>query len=236
MLGSRMADRPRKKVRVEVPEGSLKLMLHHLLEEWGYQVDQQARDGVVVVAREGYYSPDRFQPVVWLSDSRYSGLDKLSLPLRIESLYTTLERKFHQPPRRHLRISLDQPAVARCRGQEWSVRITCLSDRGCRLLFPRELARDEAVGLSFSLEEFRFVLEGLVLYSFPHYPDADGPYGTGVLFLHLDSEINRRLRSLIVSSYFDRIRRRGGEDVWQQACAFFSADDSGEGADRRLLV
>ncbi|RME38455.1 MAG: PilZ domain-containing protein [Deltaproteobacteria bacterium] len=225
MLADRTTDRPRKKVRIEVPDGSLRLMLGHLLEEWGYLVDQDAEDGVVVVAYEGHYTPDRFQPVIWLSDSHYSGLDRLSLPLRIESLYTTLERKFHQPPRRHLRIGLDVPAVAHCRGQDWPVRLTCLSDRGCRMLFPRELARDEAVRLSFSLNECTFDMEGLVLYSFPARPDREGGYGTGLLFLHLERELNRQLRGLIVNGYFDRIRSRCGEEAWRQARSFLFADD-----------
>ncbi|RMF46188.1 MAG: PilZ domain-containing protein [Deltaproteobacteria bacterium] len=186
------------------------------------------------MAREGHFTPDRFQPVVWLSDSRYSGMDRLSLPLRIESLYTTLERKFHQPPRRHLRIGLDLDAKAHCRGEDWPVRLTCLSDRGCRLLFPRELARDEAVRVAFELGGMRFDLEGLVLYSFPYQVEDGEEYSTGVVFLHLDSEINRHLRGLIVDGYFDRVRRRCGEDVWRRASEFLAAADLDLGADRSL--
>ncbi len=221
MLVERMRSGGGKRVRVEVRDSAFRQVLCCLLEEWGYRTDVGEEDGVLVLAREGAYTPDRFQPVVWLSDSHYAGLDRLSLPLQIEALYVALERKFHQPPRRHLRTALDREVIVRCRNGEYEARLTSLSDRGCRLLLPRELARDEALGMRCRLLDRDFDLEGVALYSFPRVGAAEGLYETGMLFLHLAAEDNRWLRDFIIGDYLHRLRRRCPEDVCRRGLVHF---------------
>ncbi|TYO99087.1 PilZ domain-containing protein [Geothermobacter ehrlichii] len=235
MLVERSCSGTNKRVRVEVSDSSFRQVLCSLLEEWGYRTDVGEDDSALVLAKEGSFTPDRFQPVVWLSDSHYAGLDRLTLPLQIEALYVALERKFHQPPRRHLRTALDTEAVVFCRNGEYRARLTSLSNRGCRLLLPRELARDEAMGMRCHLLERQFDLEGVALYSFPKVGSEKELFETGMLFLHLSPEDNRWLRDFIIGDYFRRIRRRCPDETYRRGMVHFRMPEDSCRQERRCL-
>jgi hypothetical protein len=215
-----------RRVCVQTADPALQQLLTALLEAWEFQLEPEATDGVLLLAEEGCCEAQVWQQVLWLSHSTYAASNRVLLPLVIEDLYVNLERKFHSPPRRHLRLSLELPARVCCRGENHASRLTSLSDRGCRVTLPRELARDEAIELEFFMGDHPIRLEGHVIYSFNRAGATLGStYDTGFLFVHQGENECLRLREFILASYLERVRSGVSPETFTRVFDHFRLSD-----------
>jgi len=180
-------------------------LLKHLLVSWGFEICDSSTPEVLLLAEDGCAEPADGQPVVWLTRSRYQGTDRLSLPFQIESFWQVLEHRYHRPPRMHIRMAVDLEATVMVDAETVTVRLSSLSDMGCRFSYYRELVRDQQAWLSLSLAGEEFRIDSSVIYS--HYLTAasDNEIRVGLLFRGITREQRDHLRSCLILQYLQKI-------------------------------
>lgn len=193
-----------------------------LLEQWGYTVLEAPTDSEMILAEEGCPVPEESGPVLWLTRSRYGERNRIPLPLSVEGLWSTLENRFHKPPRSHIRIGLVLPATVHVRDEVVDTAVSSLSDLGARFDFHRELVQGEELLLHLTVSGRPLALEGRVIYVIPH-GDLDGSARTrvGVIFDRLPQEGREELRTFIVRTYLERVRARLDGSTFRKGLAHF---------------
>ena len=188
---------------------ALVAMLTALLAEWLHPVVGHPDATTVVLLEEGCPAPRQCKTVIPMGRSCPADSGGLALPLVVEALWAALEPHFHKPPRRHIRIGQQQPALVTVRGQREATRIVSLSDLGTRFSLERELVNGEPLELDLKLAGRPWNLQGPVIYAIPRGDhDGSGRWDTGMLFLHGDAATRELLRGFIVASYLQRVARR----------------------------
>jgi len=216
-----------KAVYIRTRDPLLGQMLATIIGEWFFPCTDLPGGQTLELLEEGCASPEDHPSAIWLSRSSYAAQGRLQIPIAIQELYSHLERRFHTPPRRHLRLALDLPCRMQLQGACEDVNILSLSDRGCRIGYDREVARGQTLRLSFSVAGQPMELAGAVIYSVPRYgADREANYDLGVIFTGqggLDREI---LLDFIISTYF--VRARGGlsKEVFDAALGYFLLSDN----------
>jgi PilZ domain len=190
-------------------ERGLRTILSALLTEWRYRVVPRPEATTLVLLDEVCPPPPLCRAVIPMGRFSPAGQDRLSLPLAVEDLWTTLERYFHKPPRAHIRIDQDRPAVVTVRGQWQATRIVSLSDLGTRFSLNRELVNGELLELDLELAGRALTLLGRVIYVIPcGGRDDSGRYDIGMLFLHAEPKNREWLHEFIIASYLERVAGR----------------------------
>lgn len=180
-------------------------VLGALLEVWHYRVVALPKTATLILHEAGCPLPPPGKPVIHLGAAAAAGHDSLALPLAIGELWAALEQRFHTPPRAHIRIDQDRPAVVTARGREEATRIVSLSDLGTRFFLTRELVKGEMLQLRLALGGKNRRLPGRVIYVIPRGDHDDtGGYDIGMLFLHAEPQSREELHEFIVGSYLQR--------------------------------
>ncbi|PLX81510.1 MAG: hypothetical protein C0616_04205 [Desulfuromonas sp.] len=204
------------KLVIRVADPGLEELLSLLLQEWRYQVALDPDEETTLLGEEGVCDPTPFQRAIWLNHSSYSSQGRLQIPFTIEELYSLLERRFHRPPRRHLRLAAELPARLEHGGKTWDTVISSLSDQGCRISIPEELVRGEHVKISFEVAGVRQQCESRVIYSMQRRPSpSDERFAIGLLFGHQTSQDRQFLRDFITSSYLLRVKQKMSDQNFQ---------------------
>jgi len=223
MLDSRMPAGNSRRLAVAVRDPALLAILGALLEEWFYEVVPGGEEATLVLLEEGVALPVSGAEVVRLARFPISGRDRIALPLVVEELWAALEPRFHRPPRAHIRIDLERPAVVSVRGVPEATRIVSLSDLGTRFSLTRELVNDERLQLDVELDGRTWHLEGRVIYVIPRGDlDGSGVFDVGMLFIHPEIETRGELRAIVVRSYLERVARRLLPELFHAGLAYFA--------------
>jgi len=222
MLENVTARHVEKAVHIRTCNPHLDRLLATIIREWHYQTTDAPGERTLVIVEEGCATLEEYSAALWLSRSTYAARGRLQIPIAIQELYGILERRFHNPPRRHLRLTLDLPCRMQLQGEWGDVNILSLSDRGCRIGFDRELTRDQPLRLSFSVAGQLLDLAGSVIYAMPRYSgDRQANFDIGVIFSGQGALEREILLDFIISTYF--VRARGGlpEEVFNTALDYF---------------
>lgn len=204
------------KLVVRVAEPGLEELLTLLLQEWRYSVALDPDEQTTLLGEEGVCDPAPFQRAIWLNHSSYSSQGTLQIPFSIEELYALLERRFHRPPRRHLRLSAQLPALLDYGGKRWDVLISSLSDQGCRTRVPEELVRGEHVNISFDVAGVEQQCESRVIYAMQRSPSSpDSGFDAGLLFGNQTAQQREFLRDFITTNYLCRVKLKMAEQNFQ---------------------
>jgi len=186
-----------------------------------------------MLAEEGAIEPPH-QQIIWLGTSSNTARGRLQFPLDLSDLYGLLEHRYHKPPRRHLRLALDRSCELSVAGFNEPATLASLSDRGCRLIFPRELARNAMVELQHDLVGAPASLAGKVIYCVPrHREGQELYYDLGLLFPDIDRSKREELLDFIVASYFLKAQLRLPAGDFSAAIKCFALSD---GARKYLAV
>lgn len=211
-----------KRIAILARSKALEALLRGLLMQWNYTLLEEPADDAVLLAEEGCLPPQGHGDVLWLTRSRYEGSQRLSLPLVLEELWRKLESRYHKPPRNHIRISLQLPAVVQIRDECTPIQIVSLSDLGARFDFPRELVRGEQLLLQTMLDGEKLVLEGGVIYVVPRGDLKEtGQSEIGMIFDRTPQETRQRVREQILCRYLALARLQIPEELFCQGLEFF---------------
>ena len=209
MQGSRPLAGQGRDLALITREPGLRAVLGALLEVWRYRVVAFPEVATLVLLEDGCPSSPLCKAVVRMGSAAAIGDGGIVLPLAVEELWVALERYFHKPPREHIRIDQDRPAVVTVRGRQEATRIVSLSDLGTRFSLTRELVKDEMLELQVELAGRAWHLQGRVIYVIPCGGDDDsGGYDIGMLFLHAEPRSRERLHEFIIASYLERVAGR----------------------------
>ena len=208
-----------KKVAIATCCDDFSEFLSQLLVSWGFEICDRTAPEVLLLAEEGCAEPAVGQPVVWLTRSRYQGTNRLSLPLEIESFWQILEHWYHRPPRMHIRMAVDLEATAMVDTETVTVRLSSLSDMGCRFSYYRELVRDQQVWLTLSLADEAFRIDSRVIYSHHISAVTDDNIRVGLLFRGITMEQRDRLRSCLILQYLQKVEQEMDSARFRNALA-----------------
>lgn len=192
MLMEMVTEAPQRRVAVRLQNPGFALLLAGVLKVWGYQVVTDPATAGLLLTDEGC------QPVAGVTLVHLGGAGgngQLELPLQLEALWALLELRFHQPQRQHIRValSLGVGVVGRHRYDEATLQ--SLSDMGGRMIYPRELVRNEGLLVRVPIGNQVFELGGKVIYCFPR---GDlGEFEIGIVFEGVGSEVRRIVRHYI---------------------------------------
>ena len=216
-----------KRVWVEVGRPGLKALLEVMLREWRYLPGSEAVAEGLLLAEAGVIDPPPQQETIWLSPSASASPGQLQFPIDISALYALLERRYHDPPRCHLRLSLETSCELVTADDRQPATLASLSDRGCRLHSPVELARDARVELCLDLVNLPTCLPGKVIYCVPRYQADPQPfYDLGLLFSSIGRKLCDELLDYIVASYFIKAKRQLSADDFSSALGCFAVSDA----------
>lgn len=218
------ADHPPKEKRIGVIARSqaLEALLRGLLTQWRYTVLETPAADDMLLVEEGCLAPADSNTVLWLTSSRYQGRNRLGLPLLPEELWRQLECRYHKPPRNHIRISGQVPAILQAHGDDTAIQIVSLSDLGVRFEFPRELVNGEPVTLLATLEGESLTMEGRVIYVVPKGDlEGTGRSEIGVIFDRTPQETRNRVREYILWRYLALARPQMPEELFCRGLEFF---------------
>lgn len=216
-----------KRVWLCVRQPAFQVFLAELLSQWQYQpCDEYVADGLLL-AEEGVLEPPANQQTIWLSSSAYASSSCLQLPLQIFELYALLERRYHTPSRRHLRLNVELPCRLTIDNSAADAGMVSLSDRGCRVICQRELVREQRLSLEFTLGERPITLATKVIYSVPRYHGSELlNYDLGLLFDRIDRAGQQGLLDYIVASYFIRVGKQLEPANFSEALQSFAVNPS----------
>jgi Tfp pilus assembly protein PilZ len=200
-----------------------RMVLAGILKEWRYSLLEAPTPSDLLLAEDGFDLPEAFGSVLWLTRSRYGERGRLPLPLSLEELWSTLESRFHKPPRSHIRINLQTPAAVLARGEMADVQIISLSDLGARVDFCRELALGEELTLHLSIAGQPLTLPGRVIYVVP-CGDLEESEKTqvGLIFDRLSQAIRDSLREHIIRTYLERVRNEMTGSIFREGLSHFN--------------
>lgn len=212
-----------KRLYLFIRNEAFRRVLGGILQEWRYSLLEAPTALDLVLAEDGFDLPEECGPVLWLTRSRYGERGRLPLPLSIEELWSTLESRFHKPPRNHIRINLKFSAAVVVRGERTDVNITSLSDLGGRFEFLRELAPGEEVVMHVSPAGNPLPLSGRVIYVVPRGDlEASEKTQVGVIFDHLPLETRDVLRLFIIRTYLEKVRRGMSGSIFREGISHFN--------------
>jgi len=211
-----------KRVFVEVEKEALQTFLTALLRQWRYTIVDEPASSDLILAQEGLAKESDI-PVLWFTRSRYQGNDFLTIPMTIEDLWSTVETRFHKPPRNHIRVLSDQPVDAEVRGKWTSLRMLSFSDLGMRLSLCREVVPGEEFTLKFDLNGDDYTLKGEAIYAIPQV-ETDGTEHcqVGVLFNGITKEMRDDIRSHILYAYLSHVKTQMTAWEFQLALSYFN--------------
>jgi PilZ domain len=215
-----------RRVWLQIRQPALQAFLEVMLRDWRYQpCDEFVADGLLL-AEEGTLEPPPNQQTVWLSHSTVPAGEGLQFPLDITELRAQLERCYHNPPRRHLRLVMEMPCELSIPGRRVKATIISLSDRGCRLNCAFELARGVQAGLRVELAGHPFRLLGKVIYCADRYfAEKESYYDLGLHFVDRGQEQRAALLDFIVASNIIRAKARLPAEVSAAALSWFVLND-----------
>ena len=206
-----------KKVSLDLSEPALALFLAELLRSWRCRILDAPAEGGLHLVDEERPRPAADLPLLRLSRGGVASPGRLVLPLALEDLWEALERRFHVPPRLHMRIGTRHPLRIEYRGEIFSSELRSLSDRGARFAFPGEVASGERMRLRFRAGEREFDLEGGVIYVIiPAERSGPGGVEIGIVFDRLGEDGRKELRELIVHTTLERVRDAVGAEVFEK--------------------
>jgi hypothetical protein len=196
-----------KKIHLCIHNEGLRLFLTALLGEWGFSVSTACPESPdeVLLAEEDCPHCAGHRKRVDLISSAYVDSDHVNLPIVFEQLWRALEKRYHLPPRHHLRLTVDIPITMEIRGQEQPGQLRSLSPAGARLSLPRELAIGEHIPIILPLPQQTLHLSAKIIYV-TTFPDSGNRYDAGVLFERISSGDKALLRDAIILFFFASIR------------------------------
>lgn len=195
-----------RRVALQIETPGFARLLGAMLEIWGYEVVSEATDaGLLLVEQGGGAEPE----LAVLGLNGASGCKRLALPLALEALWVELEQRFHHPARQHIRVNLSLAVGVVGRHRYDEATLQSLSDMGGRLLYPRELVREEGLLLRLPIDHQVFELSAKVIYCFPRGAEAE--FEIGLLFEGVGSEVRQVLRHFIGRQVLAAALARAGE-------------------------
>jgi len=210
-----------KRIAVIARSPALNALLRGLLRQWRYTLLEEPGADDTLLVEEGCLAPPGHSEVLWLTRSRYEGSQRLSLPLELAELWQRLESRHHKPPRNHIRLLLELPAVAHIRGEATPVTINNLSDLGARFDFPRELVRGEPLRLQTVFDGEELLLEGSLIYAITRGEEAGtAQTEAGMILDRTPPETRQRVRELILCRCLELARREIPEELFCQGLEF----------------
>jgi hypothetical protein len=215
-----------KRVWLQIREPALRAFLEVVLRDWKYQpCDGVVEDGLLL-ADEGTLEPPAKQQTVWLGQPAGTSPGELRYPLDIAAFRALLESRYHDLPRLHLRLVQEIPCQLEHHGRRVQAAIASLSDRGCRLIYGVELAREMPVRLRFDLAGQPFDLPGKVIYCVPRSDAGHHPYyDLGLLFVDQSRQQRAGLLDVIIASTFYRAKNQLPAELYAAALSCFALND-----------
>lgn len=190
-----------------------------LLSRWRCVLAPAPAPGTLVLLEEGCPLPPGAD-ALYLRRSPGGDENNLQLPLSLTALWSALERRFHSPPRRYLRKAVSLPVVAEYRQGRFDAHLSSLSEMGARILFPRELVRDEEVALGLTLTGRRWRLPGKVIYTLPKGDVSQEPATeVGVIFSPSQTEACKAIRAFVLQAYLKEVQQELGDETFRAALA-----------------
>lgn len=181
-----------RRVAVQIETPGFARVLGAVLDLWGYEVVTDATAAGLLLVEQGGGEGEELA-VLRLNGA--SGCTRLALPLALEALWGELEQRFHHPARQHIRVALSLAVGVVGRHRYAEATLQSLSDMGGRLLYPRELVREEGLLLRIPIDHQVFELSGKVIYCFPRGTGAE--FEVGILFQEVGVEVRQVLRQYI---------------------------------------
>jgi len=194
----------------------LKVLLRH----WSFEICDVGRPDVLLLAEEGCAEPAEGQRAVWLSRSKYQGTDRLSLPLSVENFWQVLEHLYHNPPRMHIRLDVELVASVVVDDETVSVKLSSLSDMGCRFSYYREMVRDQHVFLSLSLDGEEMVIDSRVIYAHHLSAAVDNNVRIGLLFRGIQKDQRDKLRAYLVLQFLEKVQKEMAPETFRKALEY----------------
>jgi hypothetical protein len=196
-----------KKIHLCINNEGLCLFLTMLLNEWGFSVSTTCPESSeeLLLAEENCPRCADHRKRIDLISSSYFDSDHVNMPIVLEHLWQVLEKHYHLPHRRHLRLAVDLPIVMNIRSQKAPGRLSSLSQAGARLSLPRELAVGELFPIVLPLPQQTLPLTAKVIYV-NTFPDSDNRYDAGILFDRISDADKALLRDTIILTFFNNIR------------------------------
>lgn len=216
-----------RRIAVLTRNATVTLLLRSILEGWHYPVVDAAADCDLLLIERGLSVPVDVAHRVWLTPMPLAGEDCLEVPLSLVDLYFHLERRFFPAPRRHIRISLDQPVDLNVRGVWLVGRLLSLSERGARVSCPALLPRQEPVRLDFKLGGYPLRLTGESLYDIPAGDSSGREYPqAGLLFRSVRPALRQALRRFIERSHVERACAQVGVHPGNPSLSWFTLSEN----------
>jgi hypothetical protein len=196
-----------KKIYLCINDEGLCLFLTALLREWGFSVNLTCPESPdeLLLAEENCPRCANHRKRIDLISSAYFDNDHVNMPIVLEHLWQLLEKYYHLPHRRYLRLAVDLPISMNIRNQEAPGRLSSLSPAGARLSLPRELAVGELFPIVLPLPQQTLTLTAKVIYV-NTFPDSDNRYDSGILFEKISLADKALLRDTIILIFFNNIR------------------------------
>jgi len=198
-----------KTIHLCINDEGLCLFLTALLQEWGFSVSTACPEDPdeLLLAEENCPRCAAHRKRIDLISSAYFDNDQVNMPIVLEHLWQLLEKYYHLPHRRHLRLAVDLPIYMNIRNREAAGRLSSLSPAGARLSLPRELAVGELFPIVLPLPQLTLALTANVIYV-NTFPDSDNRYDAGILFEKISLADMALLRDTIILTFFNNIRPR----------------------------
>ena len=196
-------------------------VLQRLMGRWGFDVCHRDDPTVLLLAEEGCCEPVDGQETIWLSRSKGTGPERISLPVSVESLWQTLEQRFHQPPRMHLRMAVDLAARVLLRGEWIDTRLSSLSDMGGRFTTGQELVKEEQVTVELVVDEEVHQFHGQIIFSIAGGSADTDLFQSGVVFTGQDQTTCDGLRAILIRWYLELVQDGMDPQVFQSGLSFF---------------
>ena len=195
-----------RRVAVQIETPGFARLLGGVLDLWGYEVVSEATAAGLLLVEQGGGEGEELA-VLRLNGA--SGCTRLALPLALEALWGELEQRFHHPARQHIRVALSLAVGVVGRHRYAEATLQSLSDMGGRLLYPRELVREEGLLLRIPIDHQVFELSGKVIYCFPRGTGAE--FEVGIMFQEIGGEVRQLLRQYIGRQVLAAALDRAGE-------------------------
>ena len=212
----------RKKISVKTCSNSLTELLQSLLEQWKFEICDTDDSEVLLLAEEGCAVPVEGQRVLWLSRTEPEDRSRFSLPLELEHLWQILERRFHQPPRMHIRMNLEINATVTVGDETVSTTLSSLSDMGGRFTYHRELVREQQLVVSLQVAEQILKINSQVIYAMPQFSVAGSDTKVGIIFQRVEKDEREMLRHFLILRYLEEVQKRMDRSRFTAALQFLA--------------
>lgn len=209
----------RKCVGLATRSEALHDFLAALLEEWGHLLLTFPDANAPLFAENGCSAGSGWAETLRLGPPESGQPAALDFPLSLERLWRTLESRFFEPPRVHIRIGVQMPIKLNIRNRAVDAMLVNLSDLGCRVDLPLELVRGEEPLLQLRLYKQTQIIQGKVFYVIPgnDFPE----FQVGIHFERIVPENRQLLRDFIVTQYLLRVREKIPAWTFNEGLIFF---------------